>query len=240
MKVEMSLPGRSVTIGIKALLHVLCRIHVEDLQRIPYDGPGIVVVNHINFLEVPLIYTLLYPRQTSSLVKIETWDNPVLGRLADLWNAIPLRRDATDFTALRAAETRLKENQILMIAPEGTRSYNGIIQRGSPGIVTLALRSGAPVYPLVHFGGERFWYNIKRFRRTDVTVRTGRPFILKSSLGRVNRAARQAITDEIMHYIASFMPEAYRGEYKKPLNKEYEYLSFYKPGTFERQTGSSV
>ncbi len=228
MNVEMSVTGRSVTLSIKALLHFICKIRVDGLHRIPHEGPGIVVVNHINFLEVPLIYTLLYPRRTSSLVKIETWDNPVLGRLADLWDAIPLRRDATDFTALRTAEVRLKEKQILMIAPEGTRSYNGIIQRGNPGVVTLALRSGAPLYPLVHFGGEMFWSNFKRFRRTEVTVKIGQPFVLKPSEGRVNRGMRQDITDEIMHYLASLMPEKYRGEYGQSPKGEYKYLSPYR------------
>ncbi len=227
MKVKMSLTGRIITHGIKALLHLLCRIRQENLDSVPAEGPFIVVVNHINFLEVPLIYTHLYPRPSSSLVKAETWKNPVLGRLADLWSGIPLKRDATDFSALRTAEERLARRQLLLIAPEGTRSYSGVMQSGNPGVVLLALRSGAPIFPLVHYGGEEFWNNIKRLRRTEVVMRAGRPFYIEPGEGRVNREKRQQIVYEIMHYLASLMPEYYRGVYGGDTGHKYSYLRFF-------------
>ncbi|MDZ7794819.1 MAG: lysophospholipid acyltransferase family protein [Spirochaetia bacterium] len=230
-RVKMSLWGHGVTRGIKALLHMLCRITKEGVDAVPDEGPLIVVTNHINFLEVPLIYTHLYPRPSSSLVKAETWENPVLGRLANLWSGIPLTRRATDFTALRSAEARLKEGQLLYVAPEGTRSYTGLLQRGNPGVVTLALRSGATIVPVVHFGGERFWHNAKRLRRTPVSLRAGRPFRIKVPSGGVNRRLRQEIVDEVMTYMASLLPEDYRGHYaaeagSPPGKVEYEYLEF--------------
>ncbi len=227
MKVKMGLTGRFVTIGIKALLHVLCRIKLENIDSIPQDGPLIVAVNHINFLEVPLIYTHLYPRASSSLVKSETWENPVLGRLANLWSGIPLKRDATDFSALRTAEDRLAWRHLLLIAPEGTRSYSGVMQSGNPGVVILALRSGVPIYPMVHYGGEKFWKNIKRLRRTDVVMRAGRPFYIEPGEGRVNREKRQQIVYQIMHYLAALMPEYYRGNYGKDTAQTYSYLRFF-------------
>lgn len=227
MKAKMSLTGRIITRGIKVLLHLLCRIRQENLDSIPAEGPFIVVVNHINFLEVPLIYTHLYPRTTSSLVKAETWDNPVLGPLANLWSGIPLKRDATDFSALRTAEERLAQRQLLLIAPEGTRSYSGVMQSGNPGVVLLALRSGAPIYPLVHYGGENFWKNIKRLRRTEVVMRAGRPFYIEPGEGRVNRETRRQIVYEIMHYLASLMPEYYRGVYGRDTGHKYSYLRFF-------------
>ena len=231
--VKMSLWGHGVTRGIKALLQVLCRINREGVDEVPQQGPLIVVMNHINFLEVPLIYTHLYPRPSSSLVKAETWENPVLGRLANLWSGIPLTRSATDFTALRTAEARLKVGQLLYVAPEGTRSYTGLLQRGNPGVVTLALKSGAPIVPVVHFGGESFWYNVKRLRRTPVTLRAGRPFRIKVPSGGGNRRLRQEIVDEVMKYMASLLPADYRGYYaaevgRHPGSGEYEYLEFMK------------
>ncbi|MFO7729344.1 MAG: lysophospholipid acyltransferase family protein [Spirochaetia bacterium] len=234
-RVKMSLGGHIVTRGIKALLHVLCSINREGVDAVANEGPLIVIMNHINFLEVPLIYTQLYPRPSSSLVKAETWENPVLGRLADLWSGIPITRSVTDFAALRSAEARLKEGQLLYVAPEGTRSYTGLLQRGNPGVVTLALRSEAPIVPLVHFGGERFWHNLKRLRRTQVTLRAGRPFRIRVPSGGVNRRLRQEIVDEVMEYLASLLPENYRGYYaaegdspsgKAEYESECKYLEF--------------
>jgi 1-acyl-sn-glycerol-3-phosphate acyltransferase len=226
MKVHMSLWGHFVTRSIRGILHLLCRIRLEDLDTLPEDGPCIVAVNHINFLDVPLVFTHLYPRQTSSLVKSETWDNFFLAKLADLWNGIPLDRNSTDFNALRSAEARLKEGHILIVAPEGTRSGHGRLQRGNPGIVLFALRHRIPVYPVVHYGEESFHSNIKRLKRTAVTLRAGRPFLVVPPEGRVNSEVRQAIADEMMDYLASLLPPAYRGYYSELRGGAYRYLHF--------------
>ena len=226
MKVNMSLWGHLVTRSIRGILYLLCRIRLEELDTLPQDGPYIVVANHINFLDVPLLFTHLYPRQTSSLVKTETWDNFFLAGLADLWNGIPLDRNSTDFNALRSAEARLKEGHILMIAPEGTRSGDGRLQRGNPGVVLFAIRHRVPVYPVVHYGEESFRSNIKRLKRTAVTLRAGKPFQVIPPGGRVNGEIRQEIVDEMMDYIASLMPPAYRGHYEECRGGEYKYLHF--------------
>ena len=225
MKVKMSVWGHLVTRAIKGLLHILCRISLENMDTLPDEGPAIVVVNHINFLDVPLLYTHLYPRQTSSLVKVETWDNFLLAGLADLWNGIPLDRSGTDFNALREAEKRLKRNHILMIAPEGTRSGHGRLGRANPGAVLFALRHRVPIYPVVHFGEESFWNNLKRIRRTAVTLRAGKPFVLADRQERVSRDTRQVMADEIMSYCASLMPPAYRGFYAEN-SDAYTFLKF--------------
>lgn len=225
MKVKMSFWGHLVTRGIKGILHVLCRIKLENMEILPKEGPALVVVNHINFLDVPLLYTHLYPRQTSSLVKVETWDNFFLARLADLWNGIPLDRRITDFNALREAEKRLKQKHILMIAPEGTRSGHGRLSRANPGAVLFALRHRIPIYPVVHFGEESFWHNLKRLKRTPVTMRAGRPFVLAEQQKRINSETRQAMADEIMSYCASLLPPAYRGFYAES-GGAYTFLQF--------------
>ena len=224
MKTDLGLFGRFVTIVIRWLFRILCRIKEEGSERLPDHGPCIVVVNHINFLEVPIIYPFMYPRLTSSLVKKETWENPFLGRLATLWNGIPIRRDTADFTALRTAEKRLREGHILMVAPEGTRSYDGRMGPGNPGVVILALRAGVPILPIVHYGGERFWYNLKRFKRTPVTLKVGRPFRIEAPEGRVTSTVRRAIVDEMMEYMAALVPEYYRGNYTGRADRNFIYL----------------
>lgn len=205
---------------------VLCRIDKNDISKIPAHGPFILVTNHINSLEVPLLFVHLQPRKMLGLAKIETWDNKFMGWLFDLWDAIPIRRGALDLAAFRACLGVLKEGNILAIAPEGTRSYDGRLQCGQPGTTLIALHAGVPILPVAHWGGEAFSSNLKKIKRTDFHFRVGNPFYLDAHGEKVNGRVRQLMVDEIMTQIALLMPDIYRGKYADcdpPLQK---YLRF--------------
>lgn len=217
---------RAATILIRIILSSVCRVHAEEVKSVPRKGPLIVVVNHINFLEVPLLYTYLHPRPQSSLVKAETWENPFLGGLADMWNAIPIRREGVDSTAFRAAERVLRSGNLLLVAPEGTRTVDGKLRRGKQGVVLLAAGGRVPVMPLVHFGGEMFLQNLRRGRRTDFTFRTGPIFHIKASRRELSSEKRQNAVDEIMGLMASLLPPRYRGYYEHRIPSAYRYLGF--------------
>ena len=209
----MSLAYNMVNTTIKSLARILCRVDASALASVPVQGPLLLVANHINFLDAPVVYTHLQPRPLTGIVKAETWDNPVMGLLFDIWGAIPIRRGEPDTTALRLALEALNAGKIVAVAPEGTRSGNGRLKRGYPGIITLALRSCAPILPLAYYGGERFRDNLSHLRRTDFHIVVGSPFTVETGGEKVTRQVRQAMTDEIMYQIAALLPPAYRGEY---------------------------
>jgi 1-acyl-sn-glycerol-3-phosphate acyltransferase len=206
----------AVTYLLRGALSLLCRVDHRSLSSIPRRGPLIIVTNHINFLEVPLIYAFLYPRRVIGLAKRETWKNPLLGFLGNLWEAIPLDRGKSDIQALTKANEILKRGGILAIAPEGTRSGDGRLQRGHPGVVTIASISGAPIIPLAHWGGERFWPNLRSLRRTRVIMRAGTPFRLDGDGRRITHELRAELADGVMNRISILMPRKYRGAYPEP------------------------
>jgi 1-acyl-sn-glycerol-3-phosphate acyltransferase len=209
----MSLAARVVNGLVRQCTDVLCRVDAPDLDRVPSRGPLIVVANHINFIEIPVLYTRLLPRPMTSLAKSETWDNPFLGWLFDLWRVIPLERDSADRAALSAALDYLDKGYILAVAPEGTRSGDGRLQRGNPGVTFLALHSNAPILPIVYYGSERLRDNLRRLRRTDFHIRVGQPFFLDTGGARPSRRTRGLMTDEIMYQMAALLPPHYRGAY---------------------------
>jgi 1-acyl-sn-glycerol-3-phosphate acyltransferase len=225
----MSNPGLIVNTTIRRITRLICRVDDAQLERVPPHGPLILVANHINFLEVPLVYTHLLPRPVTGFAKAETWDNPAMRPLFNLWKAIPLQREEVDLGAMRRALEVLKTGGILAVAPEGTRSSHGRLQRGKPGIVMLALRSGAPLLPMVYYGGEHFRHNITRLRRTDFHIVTGYSFYLSSDRVTVTRQTRQDITDEIMYQLAALLPPTYRGFYADLEKATENYLRFIPP-----------
>ncbi len=211
-----------VTPPIKGILSVLCRVDSRELKKIPARGPCIIVVNHVNFLEVPLIYAFLYPRDSVGMAKKETWNNPLLAFLAFCWDAIPLHRHATDREAMERALMALAKGRFLVIAPEGRRSGHGRLQEGRPGVVLLALKSGAPIIPMAHTGGEHFWTNLKEFKRTPFAIRVGQPFYLRIPPGpdgkeqALTRSLRREMADGVMNRISLLLPAEQRGAYPEP------------------------
>ncbi len=204
---------RAVNAAVKGAMSLICRIDAEPLQQIPSQGPLIIVTNHINFLDAPILYSFSQPRPLRGFAKIETWDSPFLGPLFTHWDAIPVRRGEADMTAIRQGVAALKAGHILCIAPEGTRSGHGRLQKGHAGMVTFALLSGAPFLPLVHYGAEKYRENLPKLKRTDFHIALGDPFKLKINKKKISSAEREQITDEIMFQIAKLLPSAYRGEY---------------------------
>ncbi len=195
------------------IVRILCVIDGEQIDKVPSHGPVILIVNHVNFLEAPILYCRLRPRPVTALAKAEAWDNPLLGWLFDQWGTIPIRRGESDIGALRQALQVLKDGEILAVAPEGTRSRHGRLQRGRTGIVTLAMKSGAPLLPVVSHGGEAIGRNIRRLRRTPFRILVGEPFYVDTQGKRLTRELRRQITDEIMYRVAALLPPAYRGVY---------------------------
>jgi len=215
-----------VNYSIKNLLRLLCRINHQELEKIPGNGPLILVSNHINFIEVPLLYTHLQPRPVTGFAKAEGWENPFLKYLAGLWGAIPIHRGEADISAIRSALEALNENKIIGLAPEGTRSGDGKLGRGHQGVVTLARQSGAPMLPLGFFGNENYKDDLKSFKKVNFNIVVGNQFELLQSNQKVNALVRQQMTDEIMYQLAGLLPPPYRGFYSDLSQATEEYLQF--------------
>jgi 1-acyl-sn-glycerol-3-phosphate acyltransferase len=198
---------------IRVYTRITCRIDAPDLQKVPMQGPLIIISNHTGQIEVPLIYAHLQPRKLTGWAKIESWDNKFLNWVFGVWGMIPVRRGEADMHALKAALRALEKGLIFGITPEGTRNYNGILRRGLPGAVTIALHTGAPILPIAHWGGEIFMKNLKHLKRTDFHIRLGEPFKINTQGIKVTGEIRQQIVDEMMYRLAKLLPEEYRGEY---------------------------
>jgi 1-acyl-sn-glycerol-3-phosphate acyltransferase len=211
---------------VKGVFDTLCDIDsrefVETLANIP---PVIVAINHINFLEVPILVAHSYPLLLTGLVKSETWNNPVMAFLFNTYKAIPIDRAGSYQESFRRVREAMNQGFFVCMAPEGTRSKNGILGRGRAGIVQLALYTGAPVLPVVHFGGERIWDNIRRLRRTPFCFRVGRPFHFKYE-GRPGKETRGLMLEELMGQMARLLPEDMRGVYAEQARRESRYLEF--------------
>ena len=223
----MSLPKRIAAAFFTALTGLMFRVDAAQLAKVPGGGPLIIVTNHVHIPEIPTLYVRLLPRKVYGMAQAEK----VLAR--NLWGAIlrwidtiPVWRGEADLNALRTGIRRLTEGNIILLDPEGTRSHDGRLQKGQPGAILMALHSGAPILPVVHFGSENYRENLKRLRRTDMHYVVGKPFRVEAGGERVTSAVRQQMIDEVMFQMAGILPPQYRGAYADLNTASHKYLVF--------------
>jgi 1-acyl-sn-glycerol-3-phosphate acyltransferase len=232
---------RRITVSpvLKGLLSALCKIDIHeylaalDEQKAKYGNDCfIIAINHINFLEVPILVAFSHPRKVTGLVQQKAWGNPVMAFIFNTYDAIPLNREGAYLHTFRNVQDILKAGFHVCIAPEGTRSSTGILAQGKEGIVQLAYITGAPVLPIGHFGGQSFWENFKHFRKTPFTMKAGKPFHFKfdkDEAGKRKKPSRETMstmTEELMGQIARLLPEQMRGFYAEEALKVPQHLDF--------------
>ncbi|MFN2303147.1 MAG: lysophospholipid acyltransferase family protein [Anaerolineales bacterium] len=205
---------------------MILKIDSRELDKIPPKGPLLGTANHINFLDVPVILSHLYPRPMTVLAKKETWDNPIIGFLFNIWDGIPIDREIADFSAFRKSKQVLKEGKILAFSPEGTRTgIKGLIQ-AKPGVAMLAIQCNVPIQPVAYYGHEHFWAEIKRLKRAKMTFRVGQRFRINLNGQLKNKEMLQHIADAIMLEIAKLMPEEYHGFYANKTSPGSQFIEY--------------
>jgi 1-acyl-sn-glycerol-3-phosphate acyltransferase len=219
----MSFSQRLIVALFNGLTNAIFRIDDSQISRIPTQGPLILVTNHINIMEIPILYGRLQPRPMHGLMLADRWKNRVVAWGLNACGTIPLERGGVNLDAMRLALDVLRAGEMLIIMPEGTRSGDGRLQAGNPGVVTLALKSGAPLLPIAYSGGEHYQQNLKKLRRTPFHLAVGEPFWLKAS-STLDRQVRQQMMDEVMYRLAVLLPPAYRGVYADLSKATREYI----------------
>jgi 1-acyl-sn-glycerol-3-phosphate acyltransferase len=211
----------------KALTARMFRVDGAALAKVPSRGPLIIVTNHVHIPEIPTLYVRLLPRRVYGMAQAErVLDKNLWGAILRWIDTIPVWRGEADLNALRSGIQRLKEGNIILLDPEGTRSHDGCLQKGQPGAILMALHSGAPVLPVVHYGSENYQENLKRLRRTDMHYVVGKPFRVEAGGERVTSAVRQQMIDEVMYQMAGLLPAPYRGAYADVKTAAHKYLVF--------------
>ena len=222
----MSFSHRLIVVSLKAITGLTCRIDDQELERVPQQGPLIIYTNHVNILEIPIIYTHLQPRKVHGMLLSERWNIPILRWMLSVTEAIPLHRAEADIDAIRLGLEVLGKGRTIIISPEGTRSHDGKLQPAHPGVVLLALHSHALLMPVAYYGAENWQENLSHHSRTDFHVRVGQAFHLDDHGERVTHTVRQRMMDEMMFQLASLLPAENRGYYSDLSQANKKYLKF--------------
>jgi 1-acyl-sn-glycerol-3-phosphate acyltransferase len=197
------------------LMHFFFELQFEGLEHIPDNGGLIIATNHISRLDLPTLICIEKRPDITALVATKYKRYPFFRWLIEVGEGIWLDRTKADFSAFKEAEDLLKNGGTLGIAPEGTRSRNGKLQRGKPGTVLIAAKTGIPIIPVGITGTDvAFKKRIVSFKRPVITIRFGEKYTLPSINGNNDRSTLlREYTDDLMCRIAALLPEDRRGVY---------------------------
>ena len=199
---------------------------VEGLENLPVQGPAILMINHIAFID-PIVVLHVVPRNIVPLAKMEVYNYPVVGIFPRMWEVIAVRRDEVDRRAVQQVLEVLRAGEIVLVAPEGTRGNQ--LQRGKEGVAYLASRSGAPVVPVAVDGTPGFpalRFFSRRWKGPGARVRFGHPFRYREELKRASHEQLRSMTDEAMFSLAALLPPERRGVYSDLSQATHETLEW--------------
>lgn len=170
---------------IKFLIKVIFGIDIEGLENIPKEGGAIVAGNHTTWFD-PFPIAVASKRPIHFMAKIELFETPVIGWILPRVNVFPVKRGLADRKAIRVAQDRVNDGNILGIFPEGTRNQSADeVLPLQGGASLIALKTGVPIVPCIVT-------NIHPLRfRKRVKVTFGAPIDLKGP----RRANKESIAE---------------------------------------------
>lgn len=194
----------------RLLVNAIARVDANGYENLPKEGSFVIATNHLGILDAPIAFYALDYWDMFVLIG-EKWEKVALFRwLGKYFNFIFIDRYHPDIKTLRKVISLMEQDNILVIAPEGTRSRVGSLIEAKPGVSYLASKLNRPIVPVAITGTEdkALFGNLKKLRRAHFTLTAGPAFTLPP-LPRENRdEAMKQYTDEIMCHIAALLPES--------------------------------
>ncbi len=177
------------------------RVRIYGKNNIPKDGPGLLVSNHVTWIDAALVL-LLTARRVRFVAWAGNFSPPVLRWFSEMGGAIMVMpaNPKSVIRALREARQALQDGELVCVFPEGGITRTGQLLGFRPGVMKILQDTEAPVIPvyldelwgsIFSFSGGRFFWKLpKRFPyRTSIHV--GEPIADPSDAYQIRQAVQQ-------------------------------------------------
>lgn len=133
------------------------RYYEEPAMKRPRPkGRAIIVSNHTCFWDPVIIVSEFFTRRVRFLVSKGLHDSHrIMGLLLDLAGGIVVDKDNFNFSCIQEMVAVLEDDGLVGIFPEGKISETGELLPFKEGVIMIALRTGAPVIPMIISGDEK-------------------------------------------------------------------------------------
>lgn len=197
---------------LQALAHVVfgtwLRFRAIGLENIPLAGPGLIIANHVSFLD-PLLVGLSLTRPVSFVARDSLFRLPVVGWILRNTYVMPINRESAGTAVIRQTIERLNAGFLCGIFPEGTRSRDGEVGKFKPGFIALIRRSSVPIYPAALAGtgralGRGAWF----LKPVPVRAAFGKPISVETIREFLDRDDEQGLIAHVRERVIATLAEA--------------------------------
>lgn len=164
----MSLFYRFVFMLARVYMGIFHPLRFIGRENLPAEGRQVLICNHQSWLDCATV-GLMQRRVAHFMAKAELFKNPIVNWFIRKLGAFPVKRGQADIGAIKHALKLLKEDEVLCIFPEGTRSRSESMLDFHKGAASIAIKAGAPAIPV-------FISPYRLFRKTYVYI--GKPIML--------------------------------------------------------------
>jgi 1-acyl-sn-glycerol-3-phosphate acyltransferase len=216
-------------IGLGPWLKAIWRPWVEGLENLPESGGAILASNHLSFCD-SLFLPLVVDRRVTFLAKSEYFTTRGLkGFLSRAFfsgiGQVPIDRNDADAArgALAVGARILLQGDLLGIYPEGTRSPDGRLYKGKPGVARMALEAHVPVIPVAMINTDKVQPTGRKLPhlRPRPGVRFGKPLDFSRYEGLAgDRFVERSMTDEIMYELMQLTGQEYVDMYAAKVKQQ--------------------
>lgn len=119
----------------------------EGRRNVPRRGPALLVANHESFLD-PVLVGMASSRQICYLARKTLFKNRFFGAYLRTVRTFPVDQEGVAKEGLKTVLELLKAGEVVLIFPEGERTWDGEMQPLKPGVQLLIKRAQAPVIPV--------------------------------------------------------------------------------------------
>jgi 1-acyl-sn-glycerol-3-phosphate acyltransferase len=166
---------------VHGLTRVLFRVRFVGAEHVPGAGPVVLVPNHVSYMD-PVLLAIPIHRPLRYMTLEPFFRVPGLGALIRGCGAFPVRGEDADGQAVRTAIRILRAGEVLVIFPEGGRSFDGRLLPFRAGAFRIALQTDAPVVPVTIAGAFAAWPPQRRLPRTGRITITYHPPLSRQDL----------------------------------------------------------
>ena len=133
------------------LLHTIYRIDHSGLEKIPEEGPALLICNHVSYVDA-LVLAGCIRRPIRFVTYYRLFDIPLLSFVFKTAGAIPIagaheNRDMME-QAFKRVDDALAEGELVCIFPEGKITENGELNEFKSGILRIHRANPVPIIPL--------------------------------------------------------------------------------------------